>query len=67
MGHIDWIPIADMRDELKDGRAVLLWEDGRAYIAAWVETGGREVPSFWAADAGCRVTPTHFAEFNAPN
>jgi hypothetical protein len=25
MGNIDWIPIADMPDALKDGREVLLW------------------------------------------
>ena len=60
MGHIDWIPIADMPDALKDGRAMLLyggfpdwlhsdevlgdWEDGRR-VLTWEKA--RPVSAWW--------------------
>jgi hypothetical protein len=79
MGHIDWIPIADLPEALKDGRRVLVWTDTRIdrddldYVEA--ACGGEHVigPQFGRLDAnGGDWTleligkPTHFAEINAP-
>lgn len=58
---ITWRPIAELPDELKDGREVLLWDEDGAetciwHGAAWMHTAG----GVFVYDA------THFAEINAP-
>lgn len=66
MGSIDWIPIADLPEYLKDGRDVLLWSSGSADVAIWWESGlkGR---SGWITPEGVQLGPvTHFAEIDPP-
>lgn len=58
MGAIDWIPIADMPDALKDGRTFLVWA-GHPCLGQWLN--GK------LAYTRGTVTPTHFAEINAPS
>lgn len=68
---ITWRPIAELPDELKDGRDVLLWEDGSAALANWVDyspgdVGGKSAN--WHDERGSlgHATVTHFAEINGP-
>lgn len=76
MGHIDWIPIAEMPNALRDGRQVLLWQHdviAGAEVGTWLKgdiwndedrmAGGR-----WEAlyDSGRIDGVTHFAEINPP-
>lgn len=36
MDHIDWTPIADLPEHLKDGREVLLWDgEHGAMVGQW--------------------------------
>lgn len=71
MGRIDWLPLSDMPDALKDGREVLLWlEEGRAVVADF------DMDSWWIKEdrgpyqAGVtELRPgeaTHFAELHGP-
>lgn len=74
MGIIEWLPIADLPDEFKDGRQVLLWcgESG-ADVGTWssdshwsdedIQAGG-----YWEALYECaKITGvTHFAEITPP-
>jgi hypothetical protein len=57
---INWRPIADLPDELKDGREMLLWEtavEGRAEIAAF--------DTVWCDRDGATIHGiTHFAEID---
>jgi hypothetical protein len=72
MGNIDWIAIADLPEDLKDGRDVLLWVPD---ILDWPDRPGA-VSVYWDTDMGwCsnslggftpRGNPTHFAEINPP-
>lgn len=61
MGNIDWLPIAELPEALKDGRDVLLHEFGRSYLAwhneilGWVTMGEYQIEH-----------PSHFAEVNGP-
>lgn len=76
MGNIDWIPIADLPDALKDGREVLLWEavvEGRAEIAAWSPSAMwkplliRNNEGVWCDRDGSTIHGiTHFAEITRP-
>jgi hypothetical protein len=77
MGNIDWNPIADIPDALKDGREVLLWEtnvEGQAEIATWDPAGPAHMPierllteGVWCDRDGATIHGiTHFAEINAP-
>lgn len=67
MGRIDWIPIEEIPEVLKDGRDVLLWEADEG------ETGRAAVGKFTGDSWYCACydfqsiwKPTHFAEINAP-
>ena len=57
MGSIDWIPIADMPDVLKDGRVLLGWHD--IYRNAFTF---RAIP-----DEPVPIGITHVAEINPPH
>lgn len=66
MGNIDWIPISDLSDALKDGREVLFWD-----VWGVPERKSARVATFsgtdWRDDEGVPIwTPTHFAEINPP-
>ncbi len=74
---IDWRPIADIPDALKDGREVLLWEvavEGRAEIAAWSPAGPAHMPpayqlanGVWSDREGYTIRGvTHFADIGSP-
>ncbi|QNG46162.1 hypothetical protein [Sphingobium yanoikuyae] len=70
MGRIDWIPIAEMPDHLKDGRDLLFWSDDEAVIALWDKfiTGEDDYYEGWATrEGGNLMGATHFAEINAPD
>jgi hypothetical protein len=56
VGNIDWIPIADIPDALRDGRQVLLW----------TEDEDKAVASYWLGYWAGMLQPSHFAEINAP-
>jgi hypothetical protein len=58
MDHIDWTPIADIPEHLKDGRSLLLWCEGGAMVGSYWQGG-------WISGNG-DVEPTHFAEINPP-
>lgn len=65
---IYWRPIADLPDDLKDGRKVLLWEPSGADVGCWSDTrypsdgaGWVETQEFLPMDG-----VTHYAEINAP-
>jgi hypothetical protein len=71
---ITWRPIAQLPDELKDGREVLLWEeDGAATVAIWIDYDpDGYVPegpfASWSDERGPLgfLTITHFAEITPP-
>jgi hypothetical protein len=72
---ITWTPIAQLPDELKDGREVLLWlgKDGPT-LASWVDySGGGYVPegefANWSDERGPlgHLTVTHFAQITPPD
>ena len=64
---ITWTPIDQIPEELKDGRPVLLWIEGRPLTASWdrdrwdLIEGGE-----YAASLAVYGVITHFAEINAP-
>ncbi len=64
---ITWTPIAQLPDELKDGREVLLWSDDPRIKGAiqvdWVGTGWAEVMEGRLLDD---IDFTHFAEITPP-
>jgi hypothetical protein len=74
MGNIDWIPIADLPDALKDGRYLLVsWKNGGgAAVVWWNEKRGYR--SFTTGASDRCGTPdqyapdwfSHFAEINPP-
>ncbi|WP_343546767.1 hypothetical protein [Sphingobium yanoikuyae] len=69
MGRIDWIPMADMPERLKDGHDVLFWSDDESVIALWDRfiDGEDDIYEDWATRKGGHlIGATHFAEVNAP-
>lgn len=60
MGNIDWIPIAELPDALKDGREVLLHWPGSAAVSVWKNGDWRNFAPYRTGQ------PTHFAEINPP-
>lgn len=68
MGAIEWLPIADLPDALKDGREVLLWDGSNADVGIW------SIQRWWDDGPGWNETTeggplyhvTHFAEINPP-
>jgi hypothetical protein len=58
---IPWRPIAELPDELKDGRKVLLWKERWAFVGEWDDKNG------WTDQEWDRIAnPTHFAEITPP-
>ena len=64
MGNIDWLPIAEIPDLLKDGREVLAWDSEfpEPHIVRWNLAAG----VFWN-DEGVTINPSHAAEINPPH
>lgn len=62
---INWQPITSMPDDRKDGRPMLLWDDGRPIIGCWLKFGGSwewaEQQEFMTID-----NPTYWADINPP-
>ena len=60
---ITWRPIAELPDELKDGREVMAWcSTDEPQIVHW-----NELRRYWQNDEGQIIDDlTHFAEINAP-
>ncbi|CAM8655389.1 hypothetical protein [Sphingobium cupriresistens] len=70
MGHIDWIPLGDVPERLKDSRDVMFWADDELKVAFWDTflDGDDEEYKDWALREGGHLTgATHFAEINAPS
>lgn len=67
VNSIAWQPIADMPDDRKDGRALLLWNEGPR-IGAWDSEVSSGEPWGWADfyENGVRLKPTHWADVNEP-
>lgn len=68
---IEWKPIDEMPDELKNGRQVLLWDDGEAIVGVFVPLGGvfeTSVDGWCVNSFECQpiLRVTHFAEINPP-
>ncbi|MEC3912185.1 hypothetical protein U5A82_17400 [Sphingobium sp. CR2-8] len=73
---IDWRPIAELPDNLKDGREVLLWETVAgigAEIASWSPSAMwkplavRNKEGVWCDRAGFTIRGiTHYAEIGPP-
>lgn len=62
MGVIEWLPIAEMPDALKDGRDVLVWF-GEAAVAFY-----DDVSEQWRSTdySFAEEQTSHFAEINPP-
>ncbi len=57
---IDWQPIANMPDDRKDGRAILLWDDyGQPRVGVFDQSDYYGEPFGWAdsQEAGARISP----------
>ena len=68
MGRIDWLPIEELTDELKDGRNLLIWILDDFYIgSANVDPDDGSI-RWWLDGEAEPITdqPTHFAELNRP-
>lgn len=65
---IDWRPIEEIPDELKDGRQVLLW-DGvfGAQVARWQRFWDTGFASEIDGDPIAVEDATHFAEISPPD
>ena len=72
---IPWKPIADMPEEMRDGREVLGFSDDWGATTMVYEKGG--IPPFWSVDVWdflpansglhqYEVLPTHYAEITPP-
>lgn len=67
MGNIDWLPIADLPERLKDGRKVLLWDWSGAQTAEWNGRGWHTgFASELDGDPIMVDDPIHFAEISEP-
>jgi hypothetical protein len=68
---IDWKPIAEMPEALKDGRQVLVWQDGSpiietgAHICLWFN-GWVSNEAYYGEQQIMPDNVTHYAEINAP-
>lgn len=67
MGNIDWIPIADIPDDWKDGRDVLLWAPSGAEVGNWTDENFEGRPG-WNDRGECLPIEnvTHCAEITPP-
>jgi hypothetical protein len=66
---INWQPIANMPEDRKDGRQMLLWVVDGAYIGAWDSETSSGKPWGWADfyENGVRLEPSHWADINPPS
>lgn len=66
---IQWHPISELPDALKDGRQLLLWS-GEADVGRWSASGayfGTGTPGWSDVIEGGELSGiTHFAEINSP-
>lgn len=78
MGNIDWLPIAEIPDDWKDGRPVLVWEQSHPYMPTHVpaRVAGFSADTMYAGEPygwhdyyefGVRLTPTYCAELTSPS
>lgn len=69
MGRIDWIPLDDLPERLRDGRDLLFWSNDEAVIAFWdtfLDEQDEEYQDWATQEGGHLVGATHFAEINPP-
>lgn len=67
MGRIEWLPMGDMPDEIRDGRPILGFADGDMAVVAYERDEGYwrlMVVGQYAEDGEWH--PTHWAEINPP-
>ena len=67
MGHIDWIPVAELSSELKDGRPMLLWTEIGPYVGGMERANGSTERMWHTLTHGEPIEGvTHAAEINEP-
>lgn len=69
MGRIDWIPLDDLPERLRDGRDLLFWSNDEVVIAFWdtfLDEQDEEYQDWATREGGHLVGATHFAEINPP-
>jgi hypothetical protein len=59
-GFIEWVPIEDMPEALKDGRDLLVWYMGDPLVVLW-RNG-----EWWQDGHPAEIEPTYVAEINEP-
>lgn len=58
---IPWQPIASMPEDRKDGRQVLLWADGRAFLACYMDE-----EMGWFSEPWSLLEATHWIDVSPP-
>lgn len=69
MGRIDWIPLDDLPERLRDGRDLLFWSNDEVVVAFWdtfLDEQDEEYLDWATREGGHLVGATHFAEINPP-
>jgi hypothetical protein len=65
---IDWKPIAEMPEDRKDGREMLLWDGTSADVGVWASERWWEEGPGWneTTEGGPLNDITHYADINPP-
>lgn len=71
---IDWIPIAEIPENMKDGTCILLWFSalnthksiGDVVIEGWWFKSPKEIDDGWETPMGSIGEPSFFAYLNPP-